>query len=112
MALYKDLKEMKRQNKIRRVFRPGRSRQEVVERNEKYSQIEEVVRKMIEKTLLALEIAEAQKDAFIAAGRPYASLSIMECAAELGYAPDDKYTELSGKHLATRQFLKLDEESQ
>jgi hypothetical protein len=105
-AFYKDLKSLKHQNKFQRVFRVGRSRQEVSERHEKYCQIEQVGRNMINETSTASKAAEVQKDAFIAAGRPYASASIMESAAQLGYAPYDKYARLS---LVTRQFLKIDD---
>jgi len=62
---------------------------------------------MLKETSVALEIAEAQKDNFIAAGRPYASTLILECTAELGYAPYDKYTGPSKHKLVTREFVKI-----
>ena len=105
-AIYKDLKSLKRQNKFQRVLRLGRSRQEGSERHEKYSQIEWAVKKMNAEISTDLEVAEAQKDAFIAAGQPYASLSILESAAQLGYAPYDTF---AGFSLETRQFLKIDD---
>ena len=101
VAVYQDLQSLKRQSKFQRVFRPGRSKQEVDERHMKYFQIEQAVNKMMTETLAAFEAAETQKAAFITAGRPYAPGLILEAAAELGYAPHDTFAGLS---LEKRQF--------
>lgn len=53
-------------------------------------------------TLAAFEAAETQKAAFIAAGKPYASVLILEAAADLGYAPHDT---LAGSFLEKRKFV-------
>lgn len=102
MAVYKDLQSLKRQSKFQRVFRPGRSKQEVDEKHKKYFQIQQAVNKMMTETLAAFEAAETQKAAFIAAGKPYASVLILEAAADLGYAPHDT---LAGSFLEKRKFV-------
>ncbi|KFX91398.1 hypothetical protein V490_05931 [Pseudogymnoascus sp. VKM F-3557] len=104
-AVYKDLQSLKRQNKIKKVFMPRRSKQEVGERRMKYVQIEQAVHNMMSGIYAGLEAAETQKAAFIAAGKPYVSVSISEAVADLGYAPHDTF---AGSFPETRQFIKID----
>jgi hypothetical protein len=105
-ALYKDLQSLKRQNKFQKVFRLGRLKHEVGERRIKYVQIEQVVYNMIIEIFAGLQAAETQKAAFIAAGKPYASVSISEAVADLGYAPHDMF---AGSFLEMRQFIKIND---
>lgn len=71
----------------------------------KYVQIEQAVHNMMSVIFAGFEAAETQKAAFIAAGKPYASVSILEAVAELGYAPHDTF---AGRSLEMRQFIKID----
>ena len=107
-SAYKDLKGLKPHSALHKIFRARRAEQEIDERNEKYRQIDQMATKLIGDTFDALSIAQAQKDAFVHAGKPFASVSILESAAELGYAPHDEYAGTSCLlHLVTREFLKI-----
>ena len=72
----------------------------------KYVQIEQAMHNMMTGLFAAFEAAESQKVAFIAAGKPYASVSISEVVADLGYAPHDTFAALI---LERRQFIKIDD---
>ncbi|KUJ06297.1 uncharacterized protein LY89DRAFT_412547 [Mollisia scopiformis] len=106
VTFYKELQKLKRQNRASRVLRPGRAKHEGEERRLKYVEIEQALNHMKSEIVADLEAAEIQKAAFIAAGNPYASDSISEAVADLGYAPHDTF---AGSFLMTRQFIKIDD---
>lgn len=109
--IYKDLKSVKQPKVLRpgRPFKAAVSGQETRYRNEKYSHIEGVVRMMFDRILAALETAEGQKNEFINAGKPFASVSIIEATSEMGYAPHTLCEESRGNILMTVRFRTLDD---
>ncbi|EPE29713.1 RNA-binding, RBD [Glarea lozoyensis ATCC 20868] len=106
--IYKDLKSLKRQNKLQKVFRPGRSKKEVEERRLKYAHIDQAVYNMMSGIVSGFEAAELQKAAFVAAGQSCVSVSISETAADLGYAAYDT-THGMLRFLEMREFFKIED---